>query len=97
MRLPLTPVSRCRSTSLVLRHVAIIATLLVVVFQASPAGATPMLYTLEGVTADFGSPFGTATITGSFTADPTVIGTDAPDKPTSITVTVLGGTPDFNG
>jgi len=71
MRRHLTTVSRGRSTSLVLRHVAIIASLLVVVFQVPPAGATPMLYTLQGVTADFGaSGLGTATITGTFTADP---------------------------
>jgi len=97
MRLPHRLVFRCTTTSLVLRHVAIIATLLVDVTQASPAGATPMLYTLEGVTADFGSPFGTATITGSFTADPTVINSEASAAPTMLTVTGLDtGPPDFN-
>jgi hypothetical protein len=89
MRLHLTPVSRCGTTSFVLRHVAIIASLLVGVFQAPPAGATPTLYTLAGATAYFGATFGTATITGTFTADPTVIGVVSSAAPTTLTVTGL--------
>jgi len=97
MRLFRAPVSRCRTTSLVLRHVVIIAALPVVVFQASPAGATRILYTLDLVSAEFPS-FNTYAIKGAFTADPTVLNTVTSASPVGLTVTGLSSGPtDFNG
>lgn len=48
----------------------------------TPAAATPITYTLSGVTATF-VPFGTDTLTGSFSFDPSTITLDSED----ITVT----------